>query len=137
MASPRAFVSFDFDHDEASRNLFCGQGKNASPTPFTVQDWSSKSVLAKEDWKELIEAKINKTNMVIVLVGRSMGSAAGVVTEIAMAKRCKLPIFGVYVDDADSTSTLPVGLARNRTVAWTWKNVSAAINQCMTEGRNA
>jgi len=46
MADPRAFVSFDFDHDETSRNLFAGQAKKDSPTPFTVQDWSSRSATA-------------------------------------------------------------------------------------------
>ncbi len=45
MAEPRAFVSFDFDDDESSRNLFAGQAKKDSPTPFTVQDWSSRTTL--------------------------------------------------------------------------------------------
>jgi hypothetical protein len=137
VTNPRAFVSFDFDNNEVSRNLFCGQGKEDSPTPFTVEDWSSKSVLSQSNWEALIEAKINKTNMVIVLVGKSMSTASGVVAEIAMAKRCNVPVFGVYVDGADTTSTLPVGLPRNRTVAWTWANVAAGIDQCMTEGKNA
>ncbi len=137
MADPRAFVSFDFDHDERSRNLFCGQGKKDSPTPFVVEDWSSKEALAQRDWQAIIEAKINRTNMVIVLVGRSMGSASGVVAEIAMAKAKNVPVFGVYVDGAGPTSTLPVGLARNRTVAWTWPNVAAGIDTCMSEGKNA
>lgn len=137
MSDPRAFVSFDFDHNESSRNLFCGQAKKDSPTPFTVQDWSSRSLLAQSNWKELIEAKIKKANMVIVLVGKSMSTASGVVAEIAMAKRCNVPVLGVYVDGAGSTSTLPVGLARNRTVTWTWADVAAGIDQCMNEGKNA
>jgi hypothetical protein len=45
VADPRAFISFDFDHDETSRMLFVGQAKN-SRTPFDVEDWSSKEVLA-------------------------------------------------------------------------------------------
>ena len=28
MADPRAFISFDFDHDETSRNLLVGQAKS-------------------------------------------------------------------------------------------------------------
>jgi hypothetical protein len=38
MADSRAFVSFDFDHDEASKNLLVGQAGKESPTPFTVAD---------------------------------------------------------------------------------------------------
>jgi hypothetical protein len=137
VSDPRAFVSFDFDHDEESRNLFCGQAKKDSPTPFVVQDWSSRTDLAQAEWKKIISAKINRTNMLIVLVGRSMASAAGVAAEIRMAKDCDVPVFGVYVDGAGSTTILPTGLPRNRTITWTWAGVAAAIDQCMGEGKNA
>ncbi|WP_396668488.1 TIR domain-containing protein [Microbacterium sp. R86528] len=137
MAEPRAFISFDFDHNEESRRLFAGQGKENSPTPFIIQDWSSKSALEEDEWEEKIAAKISACNMVIVLVGRSMGSAYGVAAEIAMAKDKNVPVFGVYVDNATTSSTLPSGLARNRVISWTWAGVAAAINQMMGEGKNA
>ena len=86
MADPRAFVSFDFDHDETSKNLFCGQGKEKSPTPYTVQDWSSKSTLPQAEWERQLKAKINACNLLVVLVGKSMASATGVVKEIQFAK---------------------------------------------------
>jgi MTH538 TIR-like domain (DUF1863) len=136
MADPRAFVSFDFDHDEKWRNLFAGQAKKDSPTPFTVQDWSSHSVLPQSQWEALITSKIAATNMCIVLVGRSMGFATGVAKEIAMAKEKNVPVFGVYVDGAGPASTLPVGLPRNRTIPWTWPGVGATVKQMMGEGKN-
>ena len=40
MANPRAFISFDFDHNESEKNLFIGQSKNSN-TPFSIEDWSS------------------------------------------------------------------------------------------------
>ena len=86
MANPRAFVSFDFDHNENSRMLFVGQAKEDSPTPFVVQDWSSKTDLPQDEWEELISTKINGCHLMIVLVGRSMGSATGVAKEIQFAK---------------------------------------------------
>ena len=135
MADPRAFISFDFDHDETLRMLFVGQSKN-SKTPFSIQDWSSKSALAESKWEEIIGAKIAKCNMVIVLVGKTMASAKGVAKEIAMAKDKDVPIFGVYVDGAGSSSNLPTGLARNRTITWTWDGVASAIDQMMGEGKN-
>ena len=138
MASdPRAFISFDFDHDEASKNLFVGQGKKDSPTPFTVEDWSSKSALPESQWETLIKKKLNACHLMIVLVGRYTGSAYGVRKEIQFARDCNVPYFGVYVDGAGSSSTLPTGLSRNRVVTWTWVNVAAGINQMMTEGKNA
>lgn len=116
--------------------LFVGQAKN-SKTPFAIQDWSSKSVLPEAEWEASISGKVGKCNLVIVLVGKTMASATGVAKEIAMAKLQNVPVFGVYVDGADATSNLPVGLARNRTIKWTWEGVATAITQMMGEGKNA
>lgn len=135
MADPRAFISFDFDHDETSRMLFVGQAKN-SKTPFAIQDWSSKSALPEAEWEASIDVKIGKCNLVIVLVGKTMASATGVAKELAMAKKREVPVFGVYVDGAGSTSNLPAGLPRNRTITWTWDGAAAAITQMMGEGKN-
>lgn len=137
MADPRAFVSFDFDHNETQKNLFAGQAKKESPTPFTVQDWSSKSSLPQTTWETEVQRKIAATNMCIVLVGRSISSAGGVAKEVAMAKAVNVPVFGVYVDGAGATSTLPNGLQRNRTMAWDWNLIAAAVKQMMGEGKNA
>jgi len=98
MADPRAFVSFDYDHNEESRRLFVGQGKKDSPTPFTIGDWSSKDTLPQKTWEQTIETKIGRCNLLIVLVGPQTHSATGVKKEIAMAGRKDVPAFGVYVD---------------------------------------
>ncbi len=137
MADLRGFLSFDYDHNQEQKNLFAGQCSSKSPTPFTIADWSSKSTLPQAQWKAEIKKKINQTNMLIVLVGRSMGSATGVATEVALAKEQSVPVFGVYVDGANESSTLPTGLARGRTIAWDWKKIAAAVRQMMTEGKNA
>ncbi len=136
MAEPRAFISFDFDHNEVSRRLFAGQGKTDSPTPFIVHDWSSKEDLPQDEWEELISEKISRCHLMIVLVGRSMGSANGVSKEIQFAKDGNVPYFGVYVDGADSNSTLPSGLVRNRVISWKWPSIASAIDQMMGEGKN-
>lgn len=135
MADPRAFISFDFDHNETEKNLFVGQSKN-SKTPFSIEDWSSKSSLPQTEWEELIKGKINKCNMLIVLSGQTMASATGVSKEITMAKDRDVPVFGVYVDGANSSSNLPKGLARNRTISWKWDDIASAIDQMMGEGKN-
>ena len=137
MAHPRAFLSFDFDHNDSERQLFAGQAKSDSPTPFVVEDWSSKYVLPQNQWQRLISEKINRCHLMIVLVGRHMGSATGVGLEIAMAKTGGVPYFGVYVDGAGDASTLPAGLPRNRIVAWRWSAIGDAIRRMMGEGKNA
>jgi hypothetical protein len=135
MADPRAFISFDFDNNSTEKLLFAGQAKNAR-TPFAVQDWSSKSSLPESQWEALIKSKINVCNMLIVLVGKKMASATGVAKEIKMAKDQNVPLFGVYVGGADSSSTLPAGLGQNRTIAWNWDKISDAVDQMMREGKN-
>ncbi len=135
MADPRAFISFDFDHNVTQKNLFVGQSKN-SKTPFSIEDWSSKSSLPQSQWEALIKSKISKCNMLVVLSGKTMASATGVSKEITMAKDQDVPVFGVYVDGANTTSNLPSGLQRNRTIAWDWDKIAAAIDQMMTEGKN-
>jgi len=135
MADPRTFISFDFDHNETEKNLFVGQARN-SKTPFSIEDWSSKSSLPQSQWEKIVKEKINKCNMVIVLVGKYMASATGVAKEISFAKDQNVPFFGVYVDDADTNSNLPTGLARNRTIFWDWDNIASAIDQMMGEGKN-
>jgi hypothetical protein len=136
MADPRVFLSFDFDHDETSKTLFAGQGKQNSPTPYTLADWSSKATLPEPQWEAIVKSKINQCHLMIVLVGKNMATASGVVKEIAMAKSQNVPSFGVYVNGAGSTTTLPAGLARNRVITWTWPGVSAAITQMLGEGKN-
>ncbi len=135
MADPRAFISFDFDHNANDKLLFAGQAKN-SRTPFAIQDWSSKSALPEAQWEKLLKDKINNCHLMIVLVGKSMATATGVAKEIAMASSGSVPVFGIYVDGADATSTLPGGLSRNRTIKWDWDSIAKAITQMMTEGKN-
>lgn len=135
MADPRAFISFDFDHDLTEKTLFVGQSKN-SKTPFSIEDWSSKSSLPEAEWERLIESKISKCNLLIVLSGKTMASATGVSKEIKMAKDKDVPFFGVYVDGANKITNLPKGLPRNRTIEWDWDKIAAWIDQMMSEGKN-
>lgn len=136
MASdPRAFISFDYDNNSTDKILFVGQIKN-SRTPFNAQDWSSKTTLPQAQWEKLLKEKIGKCHLMIVLVGKSMGSATGVAKEITFAKDQDVPFFGVYVDGAGTSSTLPAGLARNRTIAWDWAKIADAVDQMMSEGKN-
>jgi hypothetical protein len=135
MADPRAFISFDFDNNKTEKDLFAGQAKN-SRTPFSIEDWSSKTSLPQREWEDLIEAKINKCNLLIVLVGAKTSTATGVEKEIAFAKKQDVPVFGVYVGGANSATNLPTGLQRNRTIAWNWDDIADAIDTCMNEGKN-
>lgn len=136
MADPRAFISFDFDNNSDEKILFAGQAKH-SKTPFSIEDWSSKESLPQAQWRRLIAEKIAKTNMLIVLVGKTTYNAAGVREEIAMAKEGDVPVFGVFVGGATTSIPLPTGLASGRVIAWEWDKIASAVNQVMKEGKNS
>lgn len=135
MADPRAFISFDFDHDEDLKTLFVGQSRN-SRTPFTIQDWSAKEAMPQNEWEQIVEDKIRHCNMVIVLVGKYMKTATGVAKEIKMAQKNDVPYFGVYVGEAGPGSNLPEGLSSWRTIVWTWPGIAEKVEQMMQEGKN-
>lgn len=133
--TPRTFISFDFDNNATEKMLFAGQASN-SRTPFEIADWSSKSALPQRTWESTISEKISRCHIMIVLVGKNMSSATGVNKEIQMAQEHNVPYFGVYVDGANQFSNLPMGLARNRVIPWTWPGIASAIDQVSKEGKN-
>ena len=135
MADPRVFISFDFDNNLTSKNLFVGQIKN-SRTPFSAEDWSVSEALPQAEWERSLKGRINRCHLMIVLVGKSMWNATGVAKEIGFAKDQDVPFFGVYVDGAGTSSTLPTGLARQRTIVWDWDKIADAVDQMMGEGKN-
>lgn len=128
MSNPRAFISFDYDNNVVDKILFVGQSKN-SKVPFSIEDWSAKSSMPQDKWEAIVEDKIKKTHMLIVLVGKNLASATGVKKEIQMARRNNVPVFGVYVDGAGYTCYLPDGLPRHQVVKWDWNQIAAKINE--------
>lgn len=131
MALPRAFISFDYEHDLPAKNLFAGQCKVDSPTPFAAADWSSKEPLPQAEWERLVSAKIRKCDFLIVLVGTHMATATGVHKEINFGKQHGLPMFGVYVNGASPSSVLPPGLKYENVTTWTWDRIARLVDQCV------
>lgn len=135
MADPRAFISFDFDNNRNQKELFAGQAKN-SRTPFNIEDWSSKEHLPQNQWEQLIREKVNKCNLLIVLIGSRTYSATGVVKEISFAKSQNVPLFGVYLPGEGLLTPLPDGLFRTDVIEWNWDQIANRVDQCMKQGKN-
>lgn len=136
-ARPRAFISFDFDHDLREKHLFAGQCKTTSPTPFAAEDWSSKDALPQREWERLIRDKIGRCHFMFVLVSPTAHTATGIVKEIEMATTQRVPLVGVYIHGATARTKLPTGLRREHVVAWEWAAISGAIERAMKERRDA
>src|SRR5207237_5028111 len=67
MANPRAFIAFDYDHDDFLRIALVGQSKHPD-TDFAIADWSVK-VPFVGDWKAKVRTRIKQTDQVIVICG--------------------------------------------------------------------
>ena len=84
MASKRAFISFDFDHDEDLRTLLVGQAKNPA-SPFSIADWSVKDPMTG-DWISKVRDRIRRTDLTIVICGEHTHTATGVATELRITR---------------------------------------------------
>jgi len=125
MAVKRAFISFDFDHDEDLRNLLVGQAKNPD-TPFEIIDRSVKEPMTG-DWKEKVRARIRNTDLTIIICGEHANAASGVSAELSISRDERKPYFLLW-GRADKTCTKPSSaLADDKIYKWTWDNLKALI----------
>ena len=91
MAMKRAFISFDFDHDEELRNALVGQAKNPD-SPFEIADWSVRERF-ESNWKEQVRSRIRKTDLTIVICGEHTHTARGVAAELTITQEENKPYF--------------------------------------------
>lgn len=119
MAKKRAFVSFDFDSDKVLKDFIIGQAK-LPDSPFEVADWSMKEAAPERNWEREAEARIKRSDIVIVMVGKQTHRASGVLKEVAMARRNGVPIVQVIgYRDASPTAVPNAG----RLYRWDWENL--------------
>jgi len=124
-AKKRAFISFDFDHDEDLRNLLVGQAKNPD-SPFEIKDRSLKEPLTG-DWKEKVRRRMDNVDVVIVICGEYTHRAAGVSAELTIAREAKKSYF-LLGGRSDKTCTKPTAaLASDKIYMWTWDNLKRLI----------
>ncbi len=125
MAPKRAFISFDFDHDEDLRTLLAGQAKHPD-TPFEIKDRSIKEPLTG-DWKDKVRRRMDNVDVVIVLCGEHTHQATGVRDEVSIAQEKKKPYF-LLKGRSDKTCLKPTSaLATDKLYSWTWDNLKALI----------
>lgn len=125
MAKKRAFISFDFDHDEDLRNLLVGQAKNPD-SPFDIADWSVKEPLSG-NWKEKVRERIRKTDLTIVICGEWTHTATGVAEELRITREEGKPYF-LLRGRSNKTCTKPTtALASDKIYEWTWDNLKALV----------
>ena len=123
MAKVRTFISFAAE-DKAFRDLFIGQSKNED-FPVELSDWSVQE-LFDEKWKTQCRTRIRKTELVLMLVGKTTWKADGACWEVSCAKEEGVPVFGVYIDK-DNKGIIPTQLVGKSVIEWTWDGIASKV----------
>ncbi len=126
MSNPRAFIAFDYDHDEFLRTALIGQS-NHPDTDFDISDWSVKEPFAERDWENKVRTRIKQTDLVIVICGEHTHTATGVATELRIARAEKKPYFLLW-GYSDKTCYKPTtALDTDKIYKWTWDNLKNLV----------
>lgn len=122
----KAFISFDYDHDEELKIALVGQAKNPD-SPFSINDMSIKEAITY-NWKNYARQRIRNCDVVIVICGRHTDTATGVSAELTIAQEEGIPYF-LLCGRADGNVVKPRGARYSDSIyKWTWDNLKALIN---------
>jgi hypothetical protein len=125
MPNPRAFIAFDYDHDEFLRVALVGQSKHPD-TDFAIADWSVK-VPFVGDWKDKVRDRIRRVDQVIVICGENTHKATGVAAELEIARAEKKPYF-LLKGYPDKTCYKPTtALTTDEIYTWSWENLKNLV----------
>lgn len=122
----RAFISFDYDHDEELKQALIGQSKNPD-SPFSINDMSIKQAI-DSNWKYYARQRIKQCDVVIIICGRYTDTAKGVTAELTITQEEGVPYF-FLCGRADGNVVKPLGAnTSDKIYKWTWDNLKALIN---------
>lgn len=144
MIKPKAFISFEIDNNKSEKDLFVSEIEK-SGIQLEIEGCSSKLLVFEAELDYLIRKRIDKYNMLtktnentiepvinncqllIVLVGNETYADGRVTKQIAYAKSKNIPVFGVYVGDANDDTDLPRGLPKDKIVVRDWEKIDLLI----------
>ena len=84
------FLSFEFDRDRSRRGAFIGQAKQLCK--FALKDQSLPAAVHDEKWRNAVKKRMQKSDVVIVLLGQDTHNAPGVKDELSLAGEVECPI---------------------------------------------
>ena len=125
MAKKRAFISFDFDHDEELRDALVGQAKNPD-SPFEIVDLSVHERFVG-NWQKQVRNRIRRTDLTIVICGAHTHKAEGVAAELTITQEEGNPYF-LLQGRRDKTCRKPaMALKSDQIHKWSWVNLKDLI----------
>ena len=120
----RVFISFDFDNDEALKNLMVGQAR-LPDSPFEISNWSMKEAAPEIGWVLEATERIKRSDLVLVIVGPKTYRASGVLKEVRIAREEGIPIIQMIgYKDVDYTPVPGAGTLYR----WSWENLKKLLS---------
>ena len=125
MAAKRAFISFDYDHDNSLRGDLVSQAEIPG-SPFNITDCSVRYRI-DGGWKREVGARISRVDLVIVICGEHTHQAKGVEAEVTMVQQSGKPYF-LLKGRSDKTCTRPKSASKRKKIhPWTWPTLKELI----------
>ena len=125
MTAKRAFISFDFDHDNDLRGDLVAQSKRPD-SPFSIKDWSVKEPY-DEKWRAKVRDLIERADLTIVICGEQTHQAKGVEAEVTMAQQAGKPYF-LLKGRRKKTCSRPKSAPKRKIIhSWTWPALKELI----------
>lgn len=121
----RAFISFDFDHDEELRNALIGQARNTD-SPFKIADWSLRERFSR-NWKEKVRRRIRQTDLTIVICGEHTHQAKGVAAELTITQEENKPYFLLWGRPNKTCHKPAMACRSDKIYKWSWDNLKRLI----------
>ena len=125
MSMKRAFISFDFDHDEELRDALVGQARN-SDSPFEIADWSVRERI-ESNWKEQVRNRIRRTDLTIVICGEHTNQAKGVAAELTITQEEGKPYFLLRGRPDKPCHKPAMARSSDKIYKWSWDNLKKLI----------
>lgn len=86
----RVFISYDFDEDLFVAKAL-GEQLRAS-SRFAVANWSMKEAAPERLWKEEAQRRLNRSDVMLIVLGQKTHRASGVLVEVRMARALNPPV---------------------------------------------
>ncbi|MGW2091497.1 TIR domain-containing protein [Promicromonospora sukumoe] len=120
----RVFISFDYDYDSDLKTLLVGQAKNPD-SPFVISDWSIK--VASPTWRDEARKRIRASDTVAVICGLNTDKAAGVATELQIAKEEGISYFLLWGRVNGTCKKPTTANDADLIYQWTWDNLKKLV----------
>jgi len=121
----RAFISYDFEHDEDKKFLLAEQSR-LPDSPFEIADASAREPLTG-DWGDQVRSRMANIDVVIALCGVEAFLAKGMAAELTIAQEKNTPYF-LLEAYPDRSCTKPASAMSSDTVyKWTWGDLKTLI----------